>query len=439
MCFKKKAPTESLTSKLVAGKLKIAELDLDVQKSFEAAISALNIKHDLAKELDPKRRQEKELLLQWLIRSQNAYDAKNKIIYLNENKVFAPDCHDDDIIKTYLELIFTRCEPVKEFHLFKSFTGDLVLNLDFTTKKGEEIVYRDKELDIPLSLLAELELRFKITDLYAFLEYLDVTISQINIELLLAKVTPHISTLLRAAVLEAVEKNGICYYDLTKYYADIAASLQENLQKLLANAGIEVSGTHVKNTFIPDGADKIFEEQHILFMQQEKELDLQHKAELMSLENYEKKAEIHSKYPSYELGLTEKEKDNAIDRYLTKQKGYKEENYKAAKKVNIAKREDNLGEITSIQKEKKFNPLPNLFKKEIIIVVIGALLLLSGLASLPTIVGFVLIAGGIVTLGFGISKIINKKAEAKNAETSSTAPMAQKIASPTETTTKSED
>ncbi len=417
-------PTETLSTKLIEGKLKIGDLDLEVEKSFEAAINALNSNNELAKELDPKKTQEKELILQWLICSNTVLSVKNKVIYLNEKKIFAEENHDNDIIKTYLDLIFSRSENVNGVKIFKSFKDELVLKLTFITQKGEEIVYRDKELDLPVSLLAELELFLKITDLYSFLKYLDVSLSQISVELLMAKVTPQLSTMLRSSVLDTIQKNDLCYYDLTKYYGEISNTLQEQLQKAFNKAGVEISGTYIKSTTIPDGADKIFEEQRILFMQQEKELDLQHKAELMSLENYEKKAEIHNRYPSYEIGLTEKEKDNAINRYLIKQSGHKEENYKVAKKVSLSKRNDDLGEITSFQKEKSFKDAPisytpNAFKGEIWSIILAVIMLIIGFATLPAFIGFVFIGISIVVFGIAIASIVNKQSTLNSVQATS--------------------
>lgn len=409
-----------LTQKLIDGKMKISDVALDNKDSFDSALSALNQKPILAKDLNPKIASEKNLMLAWLRSSKTALngstiDETAKIAYFDEKKILSEENHDNDVIQTYLSLIYKNKESVKDFNIFQAFSKNLVIKLNFETQKGEEIVYQDKELNLPVYMLAKLELLLKIVDPYSFVKFIDVNVQQINTKLTLLKINPIITACLRAASLKVIGEKNICYYDFSRYYVDIEKAFHGELTKAFADAGIKVESAYIRNTTYHNNVNEIFERQKIEAMQREKELDLRHKAELMSLENYARKAEIHSKYPSYELGLTEKEKDNAIERYLTKQRGYKVETVQQVEEKVIAERDSNVGKIKTPTLVSKLFAKKSDFRKESISLVIAALFVLVGLVANMGVLGVLLIAAGIVTAGVSIAKIIRKKDLAKKA------------------------
>ncbi len=419
-----------LVQKILDDKIKIYDLNLENKEFFDAALDALAKKPILAKGLNPKNTDEKNLIISWLhaknsnpfntLTAEPSLDAAGKIVYLDSKKVFSDEHHDNDVIKTYLGLILKTNEFLKDFYLFQSFTNDLVMKFNFETQKGEEVVYLDKELELPVYLLAKAEMLFKIIDAYAFVKFIDVNLQQINIELILSKFTPLVATALRSAILKAICDSGVSYYDLTKQYAAISVNFQTELQANLKSAGIEVNSAYLKNTSYTNNVNKIFEAQKIEFLQRENDLKLQHKAEILSLENYERKAAIHSKYPSYEIGLTEKEKDNAIDRYITKQRGYKEETVKQVKEKAIAERDTDVGEIKDTTSASNFFTNKLNLTKEYLGLVFSVILLIVGFATIVDGIGAFLVCVACIVGGICISKIIHKKELLNDATNTST-------------------
>ncbi len=361
-----------LLQQILKGKISIREINLGNNDYFATAIDALNIKPTLAKDLDLKFVDQKNLIIAWLqcpnpyysgAYANSGYTALNlhraaKMAFIGEDKIFGETTHDNDIIRTYLGMIIRNVDSVNDVRVYQSFKNEINMKIDFKTRKGEEIVYRDKELNIPVYMLADLSLTLKISDPYAFVKYVDVNVDRINVGLLKAKFNPLISTALRQAMAKTIVEKELCYYDLSSNYGVIANVMKDELQAFFSNSGIEVCDVFIRGTSIPNGAEKIFERQRIEFMQKEKELDLQHRAEKMSLENYEKKAEIHNKYPEMEFTLTEKEKDNALNRFLIKKEKMEEPApLETVSEVVVEERPEEVPVVEEAKEEVKEKPV----------------------------------------------------------------------------------
>ncbi len=411
---------ETLIQKITDGKTKIRELSLTNETAFNAALGALHRKPILAKELNPKSEGEKRLIIAWLNskRPENTtsappfdacFGAPEKIVYLNEEKIFSDEQHDNDIIREYLDIVLKKSNELNDFHLFRSFGKNLVMKFNFETKKGEEIVYLDKELDLPIYMLAKAELLFKIFDPYAFVKFVDVHLQQINLELILSKIAPLIALCLRSVILKTIEEKTVSYYDLSKYYDNIAKDLRAELQAALESSGIRVEEAFLKNTCFANNVNHIFESQKVEFIQKQRDLYLQHKAERLSLENYERKAEIHSKYPTYEVGLTEKEKDNAIERYLFKERGYKEETVQAVKEKAIGERNIDIGDIRDTTVAKNAFAEKRRLPGEWGGILVSLLLLVIGCATIGVGVGAFLACASFLIGGLCVARLVHKK------------------------------
>ncbi len=446
--FEKKSKTDAeltLSNNIVSEMVKIQDLDLENVHVFNAVLHALDVRNSLAKTLDPAKEREKKVILAWLyaeppktaagavipvVSGDSSSALSKKIASLDADKIFSDAHHDNDIIKTYLSMVLKNKDGDNTFKIYQSFDKALTLKVSFSTLKGEEIVYRDKALDVPIYLLADSDVTLKVTDPYKFVKFVDINLQQITMPLIVAKILPMISCALRHAFLKCIEDNDICYYDLTKYYGAIAELLREKLQGDIADSGITVTGSYIKSTSIPNGTDKIFENQRIEFMQREKALELQHRAELLALENYEKKADIHKRYPDFEFGLTEKEKDNAVERYISRTSGRKEEIFQKSKDVTIGERSSAIGSIKSVYEvfADKLDVARANIILEIVGIVISAILLLVGISLLDvSYVGFVIVAVAIIICGFSIAGIVRKN------EARAAAIKAQSPAMPTST------
>ncbi len=422
MFGKKKLSGSGLAQKIAENKVKPHELDLSNKEIMNSALEGIGRNPVWAKQLNPKIANEKTLILNWLrgVKAVNSAGQEitplvklaptGKIAYLDEKKILTEEAHDNDIIRAHLNLIFQNKGDVKGVSIFQSFHKENVLKLDFETQKGEEIVYIDKELELPIHILAKLELQLKIVDPFAFVKFIDVNVEQITVGIFLSKLNPIISLNLRAAVSEIIGETGIHYYEISKYYAAIATKLKEKLQKLFVDNGIELGDLYVKSTEYTNNVNEIFEERKITFLQKEQEILLRHKTEVMSLENYEKKAAIHEKYPSFEIGLTEKEKDNAIDRYLIREYGYKEENIQQVEEKTVKERDNSVGEI------KKLSIIGGNFLKDkwkilkrFAGVAVTAILALIGIASINNFIGYLFLAAAVVSGGICIAKALRRK------------------------------
>ncbi len=431
----------ALISKITGGKVNIGDLDLENVHVFNAVLQALDSRYSLVRTLDPKNKYEKKIIIAWLqARPSGSSDPSQtvsspsavatlsrKIASLDFNKVFSEESHDNDIIRTYLSLVLVNKADMDYCKIFQSFDKEMLIKILFTTLKGEEIVYRDKELDVPIYMLADADITFKIADPYKFVKFIDINLQQITMPLVISKFMPIISTTLRYSVVKVIKEKGICYYDLTSYYGEIAEMLKNELQHKLSCAGIKVNDAYIKHTSIPNGIDKIFENQRIEFMQREKTLALHHKAEQLALENYEKKAEIHNKYPGFELGLTEREKDNALDRYISKTNLNKNESFEQSTKVTVDERSDDIGSIKNVVEvfaDKVEVEEPN-FTAELIGLGVAAAAAVTGFCTLKYIIGYFLLAGA-VALGVLSVRGILKKKKAKADSLSAAKPAAPK-------------
>ncbi len=428
-----------LKQKIISGRIKIADLDLNKRDVFDTCLLALSEYPVLAKNLDPAKELEKKLIISWLKNKSLAIknidgtvyrkpdiDEITKISNLDSEKYLTDEKYDNDIIKAHLTLVTDDSRKEDDVVTYQSFKNDLVIKFNLETTSSEEVVYLDKELDVPVSLAIKFNLNIKIKDPYKFVKYLDVSIQQINFRLIYTKLTPVIFSVLRSVTLKIINDKKLCYYEINGYYREIANLLLTELQKTFTNSGLEFSEAFVISTHIPNNVDGIFEKQKIQFMQREKKLNLDHQAELLALENYEKKAAIHSKYPSYELGLTEREKDNAIERYLTKKRGYSEASFESPEEVDRTERDTKVGPIRKIKEAMRADDTTNDTKsssiKYILGIGLGVLLFIIGIilavVSKSSVTGVIMATLGVILTGVTFAGYVNGKN--KNTEQATT-------------------
>ncbi len=415
---KELADVPALVNKIINGTRSINDLELKYQEHENVALTLLRIRPAMARKFDLKNAEQKSVIIKWV--KDSTSDFKTKIKYLDPDDYMSEDSYDNDILAIFIEKALAnnlddRNEP-KDFKTLSSFAGETVIKFNYETLDGEEMVYNDRLLNLPISLFAKASLSLKITNNYNFLKFIDVNPQQINKNIIYAKLVTGISSALRSVVLSVIEEHNLCYYEINKYYDEISNKVVAYLNRSFVDTGLFLSEFYLLNISIPNETDKIFEQNRIKFMQLEQELELKHKAELLALENYEKKAEIHDKHPTFEFGLTEKEKDNAVERYLTKKNGTQTHEFKQTKNVNKRERSISLGKINdltegvdqkdSIVEEKKS------INFTIIFGAIGAIFMLIGIvvAVLASpIGGCIVLAIGILIMGVVVAKLVNDK------------------------------
>ncbi len=406
MCFNKNTP-ESNLNKILKGKMQINELDLRFKENEDTAIVALNIKPILARKLNLGVAAERSVLIKWLKK-----DPK-RIVNLDPSTYITDAKYDNEVLFLYLNYVLSDEREKKDGYSFSySLNKFPVLTFNYETAiGGEEIRYFDNVLKLPASLLGQLNIAIKITDAYKFLKYLDVHIQQISMDNIYMKLRALISTTLNKAVLDTIAEYDLCYYQINSYYNVVVDKMTAAINLIFKDAGCNISDIRLFSIALFENYGKIYEKQRAIFMQKEKEAELKHKEELLSLEAYEKKAEIHKKYPDFEFGLTEKEKDNAIDRYINKTKGYIPQSYEKPTEKEIKKFTKALPQQKSVvdfnpEKESKLARRKNIP----ILLYVGILLLILGcsIVAFTILGGCMLIAAGIAASGVWLALKVNK-------------------------------
>lgn len=357
---------ETVYKKIINGAIKIKELDLTSTVRFNSALKALYERKAFVKDLNPNDAGEKALLLKWLrddLKQELLVDKSNddagakanltleqKIACLNSKLFICEKEHNNDIIKTFLYLKLTSAikdGDVDEevFKVYKSLKDDLIIRIESDSKDGEEIVFFDKELQVPLGVKTRLAVTLKITDPYKFINFIDVHVQQINKKMILSAFLADFFSALKAVALNVIKSKDVRYFELSKYYAEISSILASELQAKYVNCGIEITNANLINTYRLNDAAEAFEKHHFELAMQEKSALVQHQKEILALENYEKKADIHNRYPNFAIGLTEEEKNNAIDRYLIKTSGVKPKVDTSYEKQGLEERKTDIGKF----------------------------------------------------------------------------------------------
>jgi hypothetical protein len=158
----------------------------------------------------------------------------------------------------------------------------------------------------------------KIVDAIKFIEKLDTHITQLGEIKIKTAMFDLISSQFTAYLTEYISKKQVGYYTLCAAIRDVEDAFVAETKKAFGAYGIEVSEFIVKQFAIPkDVQNKI---ESLAFEIRQRREGVQADAEFarISLENYEAKLAIESKYPNAESSLTEYEKDLALKRYMTR-------------------------------------------------------------------------------------------------------------------------
>ena len=200
----------------------------------------------------------------------------------------------------------------------KSFDDKIVLSYAYATPDGEEVCYFDKDLQLPLSFKASAKISLKIVDAIKFIEKMDTHVTQLGEVKIKTAMLDLINSRFMAYMTEYVAKKVEGYYALCASVRDVEEGFVNETKKIFAAYGVEISEFIIKQFAIPqDVRNKI---EGLAFDLRQRKVQIQADAELarISLESYEAKLAIESKYPDAETSLTEYEKDLALKRYLKK-------------------------------------------------------------------------------------------------------------------------
>lgn len=297
------------------GRKEFLELDFKDPLEREIAVECIKAKEEYIYLLDADDKDQKNILLDYVALAktrENKYERIFKLLRKQLNK---------DILDIYLG---ERFEESKEkfadsLDVYRGYTSSLILSYDYETKQGETLCYFDKSLGIPAKLCIKSNFKLKLVNSLLLVKKLDIAISAINLDSIINMLNNELNTLLRDTVLNFVEENNLTFFELSKNYTKLSKTIVNNAEESFGEFGIEVADLSIKDISLSNNAGKMLEEQYFAIAEAERVKEFEHRIEETSLDFYEKKAIIHSKYPSFPVSLTEAEKDFAFDRFLRKE------------------------------------------------------------------------------------------------------------------------
>lgn len=385
--------------KILAGKKEFLSLDFSDPKDREIAYACLEARPQLyVLSLDAGDENQREVLARWV-------NAKySNIILLKEEQ------RHSELIDIYLFKKISESEGYKKnkmLTLFKSYEHKLSITFNYKTKEGETICYYDNKLRLPLKIMTSAVVRFRVVDSLALVKAIDVELSVIDLNLLVATLNTVVNSCVRKAIFDTIDEYSLDYFELSKYYREMDEKIKATLAIDLRKYGLEVAEANIVGITIPERTSAKIEGQCFAIAEEERVKDYENRMEEISLKHYERKAEIHSKYPDFPVTLTETEKDLALNRYL-KRNGV-EKTYtaidtpKPEERVDPGRGSETKLEVTEPEPPKK-PKYANALAIYISLLCVG---ILAGGLTMIASVSAGLIVLGVVVLGFGLYAAIN--------------------------------
>lgn len=292
-------------------------LDLDFSDPVESsiALNCINDKENYLYMLDTSDKNQLRIVLAWLNQAKTREEKYERVYKLLK----------DQLCKEVLDFyLFEKIAETKETYkdvldVYKGFDNDVILSYDFETKDGEALCYFDKTLGIPAKLIVNANFKLKIVDSLKLAKKLDIGILYLSFNAVLNLINITINTFLRDSILPWMEEQNMTFYQLSRNYTRLGNIVLRAGNIALGEIGIELSDIHISDISLANNAEKMLEEQYFALAEAERVNDFEQRAGEASLALYEKKAEIHEKYPKFPVSLTEAEKDFAFARYMKKE------------------------------------------------------------------------------------------------------------------------
>ncbi len=296
----------------------------------------------------------------------------------------------------------------------KSLDDKILLTYSYTTVDGDELNYLDKELEVPTSLKSNVVVTLKVNQAVNFIEKLDIHVTQLGEEKIKGIIHDVIAKQYKKYLNAYILEKQIGYYTLSTSLDVVEEGFIKVLGEAFKPYGIGVSEFTIRNIAIPKDIQHKIEDQAFKIRQRREDIAADAEFARVSLESYEAKLAVHSRYPNNEVTLTEYEKDLALKRYLTKigrkqdnvDHSIKIRNEKAKADTTVAKPEDIVPEIKA---------KPNTFRTAYIACAVLAFIVSLVIFSINT--SLALIFSGIFILIFGLvaafntSKFVTEKIE----------------------------
>ena len=202
--------------------------------------------------------------------------------------------------------------------LLTSYDRKFLLDYQYKTMHGETIAYFDETLGIPVSLVAHANVKLKLTNAQKLVEKIDVDLISLDLDLVKNYLTGILNRVIRDTVLTFISSKKPSYYELPQYYTLLNKGIVSALSVNFAECGWSLVEFNLSDLTVPNDTDKLLKSQLFAISEAERLKNYEQKMERQSLDLYERKAAIHEKYPNFPVGMTETEKDLALNRYLNR-------------------------------------------------------------------------------------------------------------------------
>lgn len=297
---------------ILDGKKELLSLDFATPHDREIAVRCMDKNQLLSRQLDIGNPDQLETLKLWV-----AKKYANLLILTSQQRC-------KELIDIFLEgKLQQQLDQLKESDPLKnsvsiihSYTKQQLICYNYETKEGEAVSYFDNKLGIPVKLKTEASVKLKVLDSLKLVKKIDIELERVDLTITVNLINNIIAEYLRETLLEIVDVQKVSYYDLPRYFAVIRDSLQSRLQVAFGAYGLEISDLKINDIYLLNDIDKHLESQYFALAKIARVKEFEYKLEEQSLKLYEKKASIHAAYPDFQVGLTEAEKDLALERYL---------------------------------------------------------------------------------------------------------------------------
>ena len=385
---------ESLVLDLVQGSLDVNALNLAISNHREAFLQALKERPAL---LTKVSKVNEAHFFTLAIQKNPEY-----FIHLKRGQ------YTDKLAQIFLFDRISKTAPEKSSQTIlvrKSLDDKVVFTLSYLSSEDDELYYLDKELQVPVSLRSNIILTLKLDNAVDLIDKLDTHITQLGEQKIKSVILDIVANQYKTYLNSYITEKKIGYYTLCTSLNDVEDGFVKYIAKIFAPYGISVSDFVIKNIAIPKDIQNKLEDQAFKIRQRRSDVEADAEFAKLSLESYEAKLAIHSKYPNSEVSLTEYEKDLALKRYLTKVGRTVKENVDHT--INISRKA--LRADSTINKPEDIIPdIPtkvNVFRRNFIILsVLAAIISLIVIASNP---GAGLIVLGVSILIFGLVAAFN--------------------------------
>lgn len=291
---------------------RISELDFWTSNGREIARYCLQNYPYMAKEFDISDERQLLVLKSWI--NENI---KNYITCVDLG--FESIAKNPILLGVYLtKKLINTLNGIEELSFINSYDNKLVLNYHYETKRGETISYFDKALGVPTTLVATANIRLKLINAQKLVEKIDVDIHKIDASIVVSFITAAFNSIVRDTVLSLIATKNLSFYDLPQHYSELNQAVLNALNAYFNACGMEATYFAFSDISVPNNTEQMLKNQFFALAEVERVKAHEQRIEKASLDLYERKAEIHSKYPDFPMTLTEAEKDFALNRYLTR-------------------------------------------------------------------------------------------------------------------------